>query len=183
MSPAIRPTFKLVIRCWPLLLLIAGVAHADDPDPKLIAKLKKKVESLVKKGKGDFFAVALVKSTYYEGDVERKSSRLVPMNGRVLQDNVTEFKSGEYCPEAEFKVIEGADAVVDAIVDHMTPYLNAPPPKKKGKQPAADSPPPDTGDWKLIGRFSDSDKADDALAKAQAAYDSEPRWEPSKKKR
>ena len=152
-----------VFLCGALALLISfcGNSTADEAaDEKFIAtektKLRKKVEILFRKGKGDHFAIAMIENTFHT-DGMRTTIRNVVVNGKNMQDEVTEFRiGGAYfpVPAAEFKVIEGQDAAVDAVVDHMAKYIRPRPTKQiagpKGK--ATESPPP-TGDWQFIGRF------------------------------
>ena len=182
--PARSPLMLLVCGVFALFLSFCPNSTADEAaDEKFMAtekaKLHKKVERFFRKGKGDHFAIALIENTFHT-EVKRTTIRNVVVNGAVLQDNATEFRTGgEYfpVPAVEFHVIEGQEAAVDAVVDHMALYIRHRQSKKdagpKGK--SMDAPPP-IGDWKLIGRFTDVAKAEAALTDARMAFDAIPNW-------
>ena len=178
----------------PLMVLVCGVfalfissspnSRADEAADETFmatekAKLHKKVERFFRKGKGDLFVIALIENTFHT-EVKRTTLRNVVVNGAVLQDNATEFRTGgEYfpVPAVEFQVIEGQGAAVDTVVDHMAQYIRHRQTKKdagpKGKSMDAPSP---IGDWKLIGRFTNVAKAEAALTDARTDFEAAPNW-------
>ncbi len=176
----------MVLCCGALALFISFCQNstADEAaDEKFMAtekaKLHKKVERFFRKGKGDHFAIAVIENTFHT-EVKRTTVRNVVVNAAVLQDNATEFRTGgEYfpVPAVEFHVIEGPEAAVDAVVDHMAQYIRPRQTKKDAgsKAKAMDAPPP-IGDWRLIGRFTDVAKAESALTDARTAFDAIPNW-------
>jgi hypothetical protein len=171
----------LAVAC--LLAISAATLAAEPPgagasDPEL-AEMQKKVEQVLKRGKGDYFAIGLSETTFHPGDAVKKTT-FRPHPGGIVEER-TDFPAsqpGVVYPitSADFRVIEGYEAAVEAVLEHMRKY--PPPPKRAGPRakPPVGTPSP-AGDWRLLGRFAGAAQAEKALQKARVTYDMLPKWQ------
>jgi hypothetical protein len=150
-----------------LLCLLAAIQHSisegaepkSGNDDKNAAAVRKRIEKTLQRGKGDFFVVALIE-THFDQDV-----RTMPGGGTVIH-------LGRFIPvsTAKVRVIQGQNAAVDAILEHLGKFGQ---PVNVRTKPGRDSSISPKTNWRLMRRFEDADKADKAMRAAQAAYDKE----------
>lgn len=174
-KPAEKTADKASVRQAP------AVQQVDGKLQKLVEretkKWRKQIQGKLRKGKGEFFALALIESTYHT-EVFRTVVENVTVNGQPYEDRKTEFHTGgDYLPvpAADFQVVEGSDKAVDSIVNHLSKYVRLPTPKRKKGTDAAEQPPA-TGDWHFVGRFADQAAAEKALEQAKAEFEAAPNW-------
>lgn len=167
-------------------LLHVGVCAGDvvavnAPDQKTIeqeqAKLKRRVEQLLKRGKGDFYVVALLETEYHQWVT--RTYRQVDPDG--FSRKVTEFKmTGRHpVPEMEVRVVEGPDTLVKMITDYLAPMIRIPSTRAELRTLLRSANPPGipTREWKVLGRFANRNRAESVRLAALTAFQSQPHWE------
>ena len=161
----------------------AGTADKKDAAPGLQTKdelyfqraqqkLQRQVARTFRRGKGDFFVIALSETTHHTA-VERTVVRKALVDGVVTDQRSTENRNqpGRYFPVPRFDVVlrQGQEEAVDLVVCHMSRYIKRP--EKRGRSRTAkrkrnSESPPAFGGWKWLGRFASRAEADQALEQA-----------------
>ncbi len=154
------------------------------PDEKAVQRrleaIRKKIEGLLRRGKGNVFVVALMETQYHKNVVRRLPRSLLGRPDGLFLGDSTEHRSGspgEFfpVPNADFVVVEGKEAVIQTITTHMSKYIRAS--SEQPRRMSVPKPPPSSGNWQLVGRFEGRGVADVALQQAQTLWQRQPHWE------
>ncbi len=156
-----------------------GAEQADaGPD---LARLRKKVENQFRiKGRGEFYVVVVVTTSFHTNVMRLVPERMV-QRGRAYAGVATEVRDdGKYYPvrTAEFRVVKGREAAIQFLVDELVKPIEEPEMQIDRRRPAKQARPPSVRDWKPVGRFLDQASADKAAEEARLAFEVQPQWRP-----
>jgi hypothetical protein len=151
--------------------------RADDTTPE--AKQRKQLTGALRKGRGSWYAIQLLRTTYSNGGVRSVVvTRMV--RGRPIVRKLDEVTDKRVLvPTAKYEVVEGLEPAVDLIIKHIGPPML----KKTKSHRVADEEPPEETSWNLLGRYLTREEADAQVDLARQAFDAEPHWRVPDEKR
>lgn len=139
-----------------------------------LEKLRKIVVRQFGSREKGFFIIAVWETTYHRSVY--MTTR--PMPGVVKTEHLVRPANFIPVEEVDFRVIEGREAAVQFILDHMSNYPVSKPQRRSRRSinVQLDPLPPPTGGWRKIGQSKDARRAKLVLENTKAKYEAQPRW-------